>query len=101
MMQRSEKRRSAMNLMTGDLQATLRKGQTLCLRDALGLEIRVTEGSLWLTQERDAQDHVIGTGGSFRIVRRGAVVLTAPRGAHMDFVSCRAAARSPQFAASC
>ena len=90
-----------MNLMTGDLQATLRKGQTLCLRDALGLEIRVTEGSLWLTQERDAQDHVIGTGGSFRIVRRGAVVLTAPRGARMDFVPCRAAARSLQFAASC
>jgi len=89
-----------MNLMTDDLQATLRNGQTLCLRDALGLEIRVTEGSLWLTQERDAQDHVIGTGGSFRIIRRGAVVLTALRGARMNFVPRRAPARSLQLAAA-
>lgn len=90
-----------MNLMTDDLRGTLRKGQTLCLRDALGLEIRVTEGSLWLTQERDAQDHVIGTGESFRIDRRGAVVLTAFRGARMDFVPCRAPARFFRFAAAC
>jgi len=90
-----------MNLMTDDLQATLRKGQTLCLHDAQGLEIRVAEGSLWLTQERDAQDHVISTGGSFRIDRRGAVVLTAPRGARMDFVPCRAPARFFRVAAAC
>lgn len=89
-----------MNLMTDDLQATLRNGQTLCLHDALGMEIRVREGSLWLTQERDAQDHVIRTGGSFRIDRRGTVVLTALKGARMDFVSCSAPARSLQFAAA-
>src|SRR3990170_2219802 len=77
MMQRGEKRRNAMNLITDALQATLHIGQTLCLRDALGMEIRVREGSLWLTQERDAQDYVIGTGGSFRIDRQGAVLLTA------------------------
>lgn len=89
-----------MNLMTDDLQATLRNGQTLCLHDALGMEIRVREGSLWLTQERDAQDYIITAGGSFRIDRQGAVVLTAPRGARMDFVPCRAPARSLRFAAA-
>lgn len=89
-----------MNLMTDDLQATLRNGQTLCLHDALGMEIRVREGSLWLTQERDAQDYVITAGGSFRIDRQGAVVLTAPKGARMDFVPCRARARSFRFAAA-
>src|SRR3990172_3676348 len=77
MMQRGEKRRNAMNLITDALQATLHIGQTLCLRDALGMEIRVREGSLWLTQERDAQDYVIGTGGSFRIDRQGGGLLTA------------------------
>jgi hypothetical protein len=65
-----------MNLMIDELQAALQKGQTAHLRDALGIEIRVTEGRLWLTQERDAQDHVIETGGTFRIDRPGVVILT-------------------------
>lgn len=89
-----------MNLMTDELQATLHKGQTLCLRDAPGVEIRVTEGCLWLTQERDVQDHIVKTGGTFRIDRRGTVVLTAPRGVRMEFVPCRAPARSLQLAAA-
>jgi len=90
-----------MNLMTDDLQATLRNGQTLCLRDALGTEIRVTEGSLWLTQDRDAKDYVITAGGSFRIDRQGAVVLTACKGVRLDLLPRRAPARFPQLAASC
>jgi len=90
-----------MNLITDALQATLHIGQTLCLRDALGMEIRVREGSLWLTQERDAQDYVIGTGGSFRIDRQGAVVLTACQGVRLDLLPRRAPARFLQLAASC
>ena len=90
-----------MNLMTEGLQAALQKGQTARLRDALGIEIRVTEGCLWLTQERDAQDYVIRAGGSFWIDRQGAVVLTACKGVRLDFVPLRAAARFLQLAASC
>lgn len=66
-----------MNLMTDELHAALQKGQTVRLREALGIEIRVTEGRLWLTQEPDRQDHVIETGGSFRIDQPGVVILTA------------------------
>jgi hypothetical protein len=87
-----------MNLMIDELQAALQKGQTACLRDALGIEIRVTEGCLWLTQERDAQDHVIATGETFRIDRPGVALLTALRGVRMEFVPCRAPARSLQLA---
>jgi len=87
-----------MNPMTDKLQAVLQKGQTACLRDALGIEIRVTEGSLWLTQERDVQDHVIEPGGTFRIDRPGVALLTALRGVRMEFLPCRAPARSLQFA---
>jgi len=87
-----------MNLMTEGLQAALQKGQTARLRDALGIEIRVTEGCLWLTQERDAQDHVIETGGVFRIDRPGVAILTALRGVRMEFAPCRAPARSLQLA---
>ncbi len=87
-----------MDLKTDKLQAALQKGQTACLRDALGIEIRVTGGSLWLTQERDVQDHVIETGGVFRIDRPGVALLTALRGVRMEFVPCRAPARSLHLA---
>jgi len=87
-----------MNLMTDELLAALQKGQTACLRDALGIEIRVTEGCLWLTQERDAQDHVIEAGGTFRIDRPGVAILMPLRGeaCRMEFVPCRAPARALQ-----
>lgn len=62
--------------MTDVLQAALRKGQTVRLHDALGMEIQVNQGCLWLTQERDAQDHVIEAGGSFRIDQPGVAILT-------------------------
>lgn len=87
-----------MNLMTDRLQASLQRGQTACLRDAQGIEVRVTEGCLWLTQERDVQDHVIETGGTFRIDRPGITVLTARRGVRMEFAPCRAPARPLRFA---
>jgi len=87
-----------MNLMTDKLQSVLRNGQTVCLRDALGMEIQVNEGCLWLTQERDAQDHVIEAGGSFRIDRPGVAVLQALRGVRMEVVPCRAPARPLQLA---
>jgi Protein of unknown function (DUF2917) len=87
-----------MNLMTDKLQATLHRGQIARLREAQGIEIRVTEGALWLTQERDTQDHVIVAGGTYRIDRPGVTLLTAFEGVCMEFVGCRAPGRSPQFA---
>jgi hypothetical protein len=87
-----------MNLLTEVLEAALRKGQTVRLHDALGMEIQVNQGCLWLTQERDVQDHVIEAGGSFRIDHPGVALLTALRGVRMEFVPCRAPARSLQLA---
>jgi len=100
MMRRGEKRGSPMNLMTDMLEAALRKGQTARLHDAIGMEIHVNEGCLWLTQERDAQDHVIEAGGSFRIDQPGAAILTALRSVRMEFVPRRAPARPFQRAAT-
>ena len=82
-----------MNLMTDKLQSVLRNGQTVCLRDVLGMEIQVNEGCLWLTQERDAQDHVIGAGGSFRIDHPGVALLTALGGEACAWSSYPAARR--------
>ena len=82
-----------MNLMTDVIEATLRKGQIIRLRDALGTEIRVTEGCFWLTQERDAQDHVIEAGGSFRIDRPGVAILMALGGEACAWSSYPAARR--------
>jgi hypothetical protein len=98
MMWRGEKRRNAMNLKTDELQAVLRKGQTARLHDALGLEIQVNEGYLWLTQERDPQDHVIEAGTSFRIDQPGVAILTALRGVRLKFALCSVPARPLQLA---
>jgi Protein of unknown function (DUF2917) len=98
MMWRGEKRRNAMNLKTDELQAVLRQGQTARLHDALGLEIQVNEGCLWLTQERDLQDHVIEAGASFRIDQPGVAVLTALKGLRMKFTLCSVPVRPLQLA---
>jgi hypothetical protein len=97
-MWRGEPQRNAMNLKTDEVEAVLRKGQTARLHDALGLEIQVNEGCLWLTQERDPQDHVIEAGRSFGIDQPGVAVLTALKGARMKFALCSVPARPLQLA---
>jgi hypothetical protein len=82
-----------MNLVTDVLKAALRKWQTVRLHDALGMEIQVNEGCLWLTQERDAEDHVIEAGGSFRIDHPGVALLTALGGEACAWSSYPAARR--------
>jgi hypothetical protein len=56
-------------------------GFNLARRDVVGLdgthslEVRVHRGTLWLTQEGDRRDYVIGAGESFRFDRAGRAVV--------------------------
>jgi hypothetical protein len=43
--------------------------------DRRGLEIHALEGSLWVTQQDDINDHVLDAGDRFIICRRGLVVV--------------------------
>ena len=50
-------------------------GAVLCLRHARGLQVQVIEGRLWVTAEGDAEDHVVGPGGTLPLGRARAVVM--------------------------
>jgi hypothetical protein len=55
----------------------LRRTQTLRLRDARGTLITCDEGTLWITQQDDARDVVIGDGEQFVVDRDGLTVVQA------------------------
>jgi hypothetical protein len=56
---------------------TLEAGQLLSLDDALGTRIHAREGSLWITEEGEAQDFIVGAGESFVVRRAGRTLIQA------------------------
>ena len=52
----------------------LAKGDLVELADARGTTLRVTRGTLWVTQERDRRDVVLGAGDTWTIERHGLTV---------------------------
>ena len=55
----------------------LAKFDNLPLRDARGTILRVTRGSLWITQENDTRDLVLRTGDSLAVERDGLTIVEA------------------------
>jgi hypothetical protein len=49
----------------------------LAIRDGQSTRIRVQEGTLWVTEEGDVKDTVLGRGESYTLRRPGIAVLTA------------------------
>jgi len=55
----------------------VRRAQVLSLRDAAGVGLRCTRGSLWLTQEGGGQDIVLDPGECFTVERDGLTLVSA------------------------
>ena len=72
-----------MLLRTHDAGIELRKGQVISVSDAKGLEIRVTRGTLWITQENDERDRVLVAGDHHFLGSTGLTVMSALNGAVM------------------
>lgn len=53
------------------------RGSLLRIEDGRDLRIRVWEGELWLTQEREREDRMLGAGQEFRLERDGKTVAYA------------------------
>lgn len=66
-----------MNIKTETALLALARGRTLVLDDAAGTVVRVLRGDVWITQDRDAADHVLEPGGTFRLDRPGLTVIQA------------------------
>ncbi len=55
----------------------LASGEHVKMDGARGTTLRVTRGTLWLTQERDVRDIVLSAGDSFTIDRGGLTLIEA------------------------
>ena len=54
----------------------LQPGQSLRMQDSVGHRIVVLQGNVWITQDRDPRDVVLGAGEDFVIDRPGLAVVT-------------------------
>jgi len=65
-----------MDLSTFAPAVELQPGQSLRVEDALGRRIAVLQGHVWLTQDEDPRDIVLGAGDDFVIDRPGLALVT-------------------------
>jgi hypothetical protein len=58
----------------------LREGTVLRVLNGKGAEICARAGSVWITEESEADDVVLEPGGCYRLRRSGLVIVNAPLG---------------------
>ena len=57
------------------------------LEGAIGVEIQVHRGRVWLTQENDTRDIVVGPGEAFRLDREGRAVVEVLTDAEISLIA--------------
>ena len=65
----------------------LPRGSLLLIEHGRGVQIELWDGELWITQEHDSRDHVVGPGAKFRLEREGIVLAHALRGARVTLTA--------------
>jgi len=55
----------------------LASGNLVRIEDGRGMLVRVTSGSVWITEEGDQRDRLVGAGGQFRVVSSGVTLISA------------------------
>jgi hypothetical protein len=76
-------------------------GDLVELQDARGTTVRITRGTVWITQEHDTQDIVLRAGDVWTVERQGLTLVEAQGDALVCMVGARAnIARSRHRAAS-
>ena len=64
-----------------DTPVYLKPRELLPVQDGIGIEVKALRGNLWITQDGDSKDTVLGPGESFVIDRGGLTLVTALLGA--------------------
>ena len=62
----------------------LEPGQVVTLDDALGVRIRSTAGTVWVTYEDNANDLIVKPGQTLVIARNGRTVVQALQPTHVE-----------------
>ena len=65
-------------------------GDLVEMRDARGTTMRVTKGTLWVTQQRDRRDIVLRTGDVWTVERQGLTMIEAQGASTMCLVGAAA-----------
>ena len=66
-----------MNIILNASSVCLAKNQSLTLDHAMGSRILCEHGGVWITQDHDLRDIVLGAGQSFTLDRDGRVIVSA------------------------
>ena len=66
-----------MELNVDDAVLELKAGQVITLDDAIGASVQARLGSVWITEEGDARDIVLGPGEQRVIKRAGRTLIQA------------------------
>ena len=66
-----------MNLRLEAPDLCLAAGQLFALDDACGTRIHSREGTVWITEEGEARDFVVGPGDAFLVTRPGRTLVQA------------------------
>jgi hypothetical protein len=67
----------SMNLKIGRAGLLLEPHQTLGLRDAVGAQVQVRRGKVWITQHQDERDLMLDAGAAFTLDRPGLALVHA------------------------
>ena len=72
-----------MNLQLEAPVLALETGQIFSLDNACGTSIQPRRGTVWITEEGEARDFVVGPGEAFLVTRRGRTLVQAMAPAHV------------------
>jgi hypothetical protein len=72
-----------MNLHMDSAALALKAGQFLTLENACGTEIRIQDGSAWVTEEGDPNDFTLAPGEAHTVMHQGRTVVQAMNPAHL------------------
>jgi hypothetical protein len=84
-----------MRLHTSKPLLALEPGQVLTLDDAQGTRIVARSGTVWVTEEGEGRDHIVGPGDALIVARPGRTVVQALRSAWISLTESLAAANDP------
>ena len=88
-------RKNAMHLQLHTPLLSLEPGQVVTLDDAQGTRIVARTGTVWVTEEGEGRDHIVGPGDALIVARPGRTVVQALQSAWISLTESLAAANDP------
>jgi len=73
----------------------LEAGEVVSLDDAQGTRILARSGTVWVTEEGEGRDHIVGPGDALIVARPGRTVVQALRSAWISLTQSLVAANDP------